>query len=241
MVQAARKQDEGGLNSMAESLEARILYRDADVLVLDKPAGLAVHRAPGAGANLEALLPSLAFGSKHMPALAHRLDRDTTGCLVLGRHPAALRQLMALFAQGGVEKAYWAVVQGTPPAESGVVDRPILKVRRGGAWQMILDPAGQKAVTEWRVLGRGDDASWLEAKPRTGRTHQIRVHCASLGCPVIGDLAYGARPTVGERLHLHASRVQFRLGPQAREIDVAAPPPLHMLPRLVACGYESAP
>lgn len=224
---------------MAESLEARILYRDADVLVLDKPAGLAVHRAPGAGATLEALLPTLALGLKQAPALAHRLDRDTTGCLVLGRHPAALRRLMALFAEGSVEKTYWAVVEGAPPAESGVVDQPILKVRRGGAWQMIVDPSGQKAVTAWRALGRGDGASWLEATPRTGRTHQIRVHCAWLGCPVIGDLAHGARPTVGERLHLHASRVQFRLGPNAPAIDVTAPPPLHMLPRLVACGYAS--
>jgi RluA family pseudouridine synthase len=220
-----------------EALAERVLYRDADVLVLDKPAGIAVHRAPGAGFTLEPLLPALAFGLKWPPALAHRLDRDTSGCLVLGRHPQALRRLMALFAAGSVEKIYWAVVEGAPPGLSGVVEQPILKVRRSGSWQMIADPGGQAAVTEWRVLGRDEDTAWLELKPRTGRTHQIRIHCAGLGCPVLGDGAYGARPGVGERLHLHARRVGFRLGPKELAIDVVAAPPLHMRLALTACGY----
>jgi len=222
-----------------EALQDRILYRDADVLVLDKPAGIAVHKAPGAGANLEPLLPALAFGLKTPPALAHRLDRDTSGCLVLGRHPQALRRLMALFAEGAVDKTYWAVVQGTPPGVAGVVEQPILKVHRGRDWQMITDPRGQPAVTEWRVLGQGEGASWLELKPRTGRTHQIRVHCAWLGCPVVGDQAYGARPGVGERLHLHARGVKFRLGPKDPVVDVVAAPPLHMRPALAECGYRA--
>jgi tRNA pseudouridine32 synthase/23S rRNA pseudouridine746 synthase len=222
-----------------EALTLRVLHRDADVLVIDKPAGIAVHRAPGAGAPLEAMFPALAFGLGTPPALAHRLDRDTSGCLVLGRHPRALRRLMALFAAGEVEKTYWAVVEGRPPGPAGVVDQPILKVRRAGHWQMIADPAGQEAVTAWRVLGCDETTSWLELQPRTGRTHQIRVHCAGLGCPVLGDAAHGARPGVGLRLHLHASRVRFQLGAKAPAIDAAAPPPLHMRPALASCGWEA--
>jgi tRNA pseudouridine32 synthase / 23S rRNA pseudouridine746 synthase len=223
-----------------EALAERVLYRDADVLVLDKPAGIAVHRAPGAGFTLEPLLPALSFGRKTPPALAHRLDRDTSGCLVLGRHPQALRRLMALFAAGEIDKTYWAVVEGVPQGLSGLIEQPILKVRRAGVWQMIADPSGQPAVTAWRVLGPGDGATWLELKPRTGRTHQIRIHCAGLGCPVVGDSAYGARPAVGERLHLHARGIRFRLGPKEPIIEIVAVPPLHMRPALAACGYEIA-
>jgi tRNA pseudouridine32 synthase/23S rRNA pseudouridine746 synthase len=223
-----------------EALAERVLYRDADVLILDKPAGLAVHRAPGAGFTLEPLLPALRFDRKTLPALAHRLDRDTSGCLVLGRHPQALRRLMALFAAGEIDKTYWAVVEGAPHGQEGVIERPILKVRRAGIWQMIADPSGQPAVTTWRVLGQGDGATWLELKPRTGRTHQIRIHCAGLGCPVVGDGTYGARPAVGERLHLHARGVRFRLGPPEPMIEAVAAPPLHMRPALSACGFDIA-
>ena len=223
-----------------EELQQRVLYRDADVLVLDKPAGIAVHQAPGAGPTLEAVLPALAFGLKWAPALAHRLDRDTSGCLVLGRHPQAVRRLMALFAAGAVEKIYWAVVEGGPPAAEGVIDQPILKVHRGRDWRMITDARGQSAETRWRVLGQGAGQSWLELAPRTGRTHQIRVHCAWLGCPVVGDAAYGARPGVGERLHLHARGIKLRLDPKHPAVEVTAPPPLHMRPALAACGYAPA-
>ncbi|HVJ51493.1 MAG TPA: RNA pseudouridine synthase [Aliidongia sp.] len=221
-----------------EDLEARLLYRDADVLVLDKPAGLAVHPAPGVGASLEPLLPSLSFGLKWPPALAHRLDRDTSGCLVLGRHPQALRALMRLFAERGVEKSYWAVVEGAPPAESGDAADPLLKVHRGRAWRMIADPAGQSALTHWRLFGGDGARSWLELTPETGRMHQLRVHCAGFGCPVVGDPLYGVRAGLGERLHLHARRIRLQLAPKRPVIDVAAAPPAHMLPALKACGYE---
>jgi tRNA pseudouridine32 synthase / 23S rRNA pseudouridine746 synthase len=219
-----------------EELEARLLYRDADVLVLDKPAGIAVHKAPGAGVSLEELLPALAFGLKWTPGLAHRLDRDTSGCLVLGRHPQSLRNLMKLFADRAVEKSYWAVVEGVPPDEAGTVDTPLLKVHRGRNWRIVADPAGHSAVTEWHVLGGDGERSWLELAPRTGRTHQLRIHCAGLGCPIVGDPLYGVRAGLGERLHLHARRVRFQLTPK-RPIDVSAPPPPHMLPALRGCGF----
>jgi RluA family pseudouridine synthase len=222
-----------------EALAARILYRDDDVIVLDKPIGIAVHRAPGAGASLETLLPALRFEAKTPPALAHRLDRETSGCLVLGRHSQALRQLMALFAAGGVAKTYWAVVEGAPAGTSGVARQKILKVHRAGAWQYIADPTGQDAVTRWRVLGSGEGMGWLELVPETGRTHQIRIHCAGLDCPILGDARYGARPGPGEQLHLHARSVGFRLDERAPLIQVEAEPPRHMRPQLQACGYHA--
>src|SRR5499427_9779232 len=151
-------------------LADRILYRDGLMLVIDKPAGIAVHPGPGGGPHLEHWFPLLRFGLPRPPALAHRLDRDTSGCLVLGRHPKALRRLGKLFAEGQVEKVYWAVVQGVPVEPEGIIEAPLRKdtTRRVG-WRMEIDPAGRRAVTEYRVLGSAKGRSWLELRPRTGR------------------------------------------------------------------------
>ena len=177
--------------NLCSSLQDRVLYRDGLILVIDKPAGIAVHVGPGGGPYLESGFGALRFGLPHPPALAHRLDRDTSGCLVLGRHPKALRRLGALFAEGKVEKIYWAIVDGRPPHEEGRIETGLKKLARDKGWRMVIDPAGQHAVTDYRVLGVGDGRAWLELRPRTGRTHQIRVHCAALGCPVVGDPVYG--------------------------------------------------
>ena len=132
-----------------EELQARLLYRDGLMLIIDKPAGLPVHAGPGGGENLEALFDALRFGLPRPPALAHRLDRDTSGCLVLGRHPKALRRLARLFSEGRVEKTYWAVVEGAPSRPSGTIDLPLAKhsTKKGG-WRMLVDAqAGKPAVT----------------------------------------------------------------------------------------------
>ena len=164
------------------------------ILVIDKPAGIAVHPGPGGGPDLESGFDALRFGLPHPPALAHRLDRDTAGCLVLGRHPKALRRLGALFSGGLVEKVYWAVVEGHPSEAEGRIETGLRKLTRGTGWRMVVDPAGQRAVTDYRLLGADGGRAWLELRPRTGRTHQLRVHCAALGCPVVGDPVYGDRP-----------------------------------------------
>jgi RluA family pseudouridine synthase len=216
----------------------RMLYRDGLILVLDKPAGIPVHAGPRGGPNLEAGFAALRYGLPHSPALAHRLDRDTSGCLVLGRHSKALRRLGALFAAGKVEKIYWAVVTGGPAKAEGTIDAPLKKETRKSGWRMAIDPAGQRAVTDYRVLGAQDGCAWLELKPRTGRTHQIRVHCAALGCPVVGDPAYGGSDDAP--LHLHARAISVPLYPARPAIQVTAPVPPHMLAALVRLGYDPA-
>jgi tRNA pseudouridine32 synthase / 23S rRNA pseudouridine746 synthase len=217
----------------------RVLHRDGLVLVIDKPAGIAVHPGPGGGPNLESGFDSLRFGLPHPPRLAHRLDRDTSGCLVLGRHPKALRRLGALFSAGLVEKVYWAVVEGQPSEPDGRVEAGLMKLTRGTGWRMVVDPAGQRAVTDYRLLGAGHGRAWLELRPRTGRTHQLRVHCAALGCPVASDPVYGERHG-GEALQLYARLVKLPLYPGRAPIEVTAAVPPHMLAALLRLGYDPA-
>jgi RluA family pseudouridine synthase len=237
---AAFAADRPGFSTPADLLD-RILYRDGLVLVIDKPAGIPVHSGPGGGPNLEHWFPLLRFGLPRSPALAHRLDRDTSGCLVLGRHPKALRRLGRLFAAGQVEKVYWAVVSGAPRESEGRIEAPLAKQKRGTVgWRMVVDPEGQHAVTDYRVLGTAEGRAWLELRPRTGRTHQIRVHCAVLGVPIVGDPAYGG-PAYAEaadhKLQLHARAISLPLYPAKPPIAVTAPVPPHMR-RLSAFGWR---
>jgi tRNA pseudouridine32 synthase/23S rRNA pseudouridine746 synthase/23S rRNA pseudouridine1911/1915/1917 synthase len=196
-----------------------------------------VHPGPGGGPNLESGFDSLRFGLPHPPALAHRLDRDTSGCLVLGRHPKALRRLGALFAGGRVEKLYWAVVEGQPPAAEGRIETGVKKLTRGAGWHMVVDPAGQQAITEYRVCGATGGRAWLELRPRTGRTHQLRVHCAALGCPVVGDPVYGSSASV-DPLQLYARSIALPLYAARPPLQITAPVPPHMLAGLRRLGYD---
>jgi len=223
-----------------DDLRARLLHRDGLVLIIDKPAGLPVHAGPGGGPNLERYLDALRFGLPKPPSLAHRLDRDTSGCLVLGRHRKALAKLGRLFSGGLVEKTYWAVVAGAPPEPSGRIDLALQKLSRKGGWKMVVDPAGQRAVTDYRLLGAADGLAWLELRPRTGRTHQIRIHLAALGCPVLGDPVYGPAPGAGASLHLHSREVALPLYPSRAPVRAAAKAPPHMRAALAACGFDAA-
>jgi tRNA pseudouridine32 synthase/23S rRNA pseudouridine746 synthase/23S rRNA pseudouridine1911/1915/1917 synthase len=218
-------------------LADRILYRDGLILVINKPAGIAVHPGPGGGPDLESGFDALRFGLPHPPCLAHRLDRDTGGCLVLGRHPKALRRLGALFSGGLVEKVYWAVVDGRPPEAKGRIETGLKKLNRGTGWRMVVDRAGQRAVTDYRVLAADRGRAWLELRPRTGRTHQLRVHCATLGCPVVSDPTYG-EPHSGEALQLYARSVTLPLYPARPSLEITAPVPPHMLAALARFGYD---
>jgi tRNA pseudouridine32 synthase/23S rRNA pseudouridine746 synthase/23S rRNA pseudouridine1911/1915/1917 synthase len=222
-----------------EEIQARVLYRDGLMLVIDKPAGIPVHAGFGGGPNLEQSFVHLTFGLPRPPSLAHRLDRDTSGCLVLGRHGKALRQLGDLFADGSVRKTYWAIVAGRPRQDEGRIKAPLRKVGKGPGWKMMVDPEGQPAITDYKVRGSAETPdgvrTWLELHPHTGRTHQIRVHCLELGCPVVGDRVYG---TAGGPLMLHARAVSVPLHPKRDPVRATAPAPAHMIEALKACGFK---
>jgi tRNA pseudouridine32 synthase / 23S rRNA pseudouridine746 synthase len=222
-----------------EEIVARLLYRDGLMLVIDKPAGFAVHKGPKGGESLEDYFGALRFGLPRAPALAHRLDRDTSGCLVLGRHRKALAELGRLFKAGKVGKTYWAVVDGTPAEDEGRIDLPLGRKDATRGWWMKHDPQGQPAVTTWKVMGRAGPLTWLALEPLTGRTHQLRVHCAAMGWPIVGDSIYGTAPrSGGPRLHLHSREVVVPLYKNRDPIRVSAPLPLHMHERLAACGWS---
>jgi RluA family pseudouridine synthase len=219
----------------ATEIQKRVLHRDQLLLVLNKPAGLAVHKGPKTEESLELLLPDLRFGYKELPQLGHRLDRDTSGCLVLGRNKRALRKLGELFANNKVGKTYWAIVEGRPKQDSGTIDKALLKVTGRQGWRIVPDPTGQPAVTDYKVRGSDGRRTWLELTPHTGRTHQIRIHCAELGFPVVGDPIYGINAKPIEPLMLHARAVSVPISD--KPVEIAAPPPEHMVAALKACGW----
>jgi len=227
-----------------EEIVARLLYRDGLMLVLDKPMGFAVHKGPKGGESLEDHFGALRFGLPRAPALAHRLDRDTSGCLVLGRHRKALAELGRLFKSGRVGKTYWAVVEGGPAEPEGRIDLPLGRKDATRGWWMKHDPQGQPAVTTWTVMGRTGPLTWLALEPLTGRTHQLRVHCGAMGWPIVGDSIYGSAPRGGGlALHLHAREIVVPLYKNRAPIRVAAPVPQHMRETLRECGWtgEASP
>ncbi len=222
-----------------EEMLARLLYRDGLMLVIDKPAGVPVHRGPKGGNSLEDDFDALRFGLPRPPALAHRLDKDTSGCLVLGRHRKALALLGKLFKQGKVSKTYWAVVEGSPPSDEGRIDIPLGKLDESRGWWMKPDPHGAPAATTWKVMGRGGGHTWLALEPLTGRTHQLRVHCSETGWPIVGDTIYGRAPRVGgPPLHLHAREVVVPISKNKPSVTITAPVPVHMREILGRCGWS---
>ncbi|WP_298284387.1 RluA family pseudouridine synthase [Acidocella sp.] len=207
-----------------------ILWRARGALVIDKPAGLAVHAGRAGGPSVEDFFPLWRAG-RNGPWLAHRLDTDTAGCLVVALKKTALLEIQAAFAAHGVHKTYWAVVQGAPVQAEGVIDAPLLKATQGRAWKMAVSPAGQGAVTQWRVLAAGQGRALVAFYPRTGRTHQIRAHAAHIGHPIMGDAVYGGGPGA---LQLLARAI--RLEALGGVIAAEAPVPAHMRAAVEACG-----
>ena len=217
-----------------------ILFRDDRFVVLDKPPGLPVHPGPRGGPSVEDCFPQLSR-RKDGPWLAHRLDADTAGCLVVALRRAALIAAQAEFAAGRAQKTYWAVVTGVPRTKSGTIDAPLRRHSTQSGWRMVSDSAGQRALTDWKVRGQAGDIAWLELHPHTGRTHQVRVHCALLGCAILGDPIYGA-PIYGAAvsdstrapLHLLSRAISLLLQPL---VAATAEPPPHMRDALTRCGW----
>jgi tRNA pseudouridine32 synthase/23S rRNA pseudouridine746 synthase len=247
----------------AADMLARVLYRDGLMLVVDKPAGLPVHRGPKGGGSLEDYFDALRFGLPRPPALAHRLDKDTSGCLVLGRHRKALAHLGLLFKHGKIGKTYWAIVEGGPDADEGTIDLALGRLDQERGWWMKPDPHGLPSVTTWKVLGRsttmnggalieaasgaqlaavehGRSFTWLALTPVTGRTHQLRVHCAASGWPIVGDNIYGTAPRfTSPPQMLHAREIAVPISKNNPPVRVTAPAPDHMRDALRACGWNS--
>lgn len=210
--------------AMVDLLRASILHQDDHLLVINKPAGLAVHPGPRTAESLELYTPFLALDRKRPPQPAHRLDRDTSGCLALGRTPGSIRQLSAWFSDRAIGKSYLAIVDGVLDQPAGTVEAPLLKTSSaGGGWRMITDPNGQPAVTRWRVVAAGAGQSLLLLEPQTGRTHQLRVHCAHIGHPIAGDPVYG-QAIPARRMYLHASRISLPTL-TGSTLDITAPLP----------------
>lgn len=206
-------------------LSDRILFIDADALVLDKPAGLPVDAPRAGGDSVERRIDELKCGFKRPPTAMHRLDQDTSGCLLFARNPRARAQLQQAFEQRRVEKSYLAVIGIEVAEENGTIDLPLLKRSTAEAgWRMVADPKGQEAVTHWRRLAVRDGRTLVEFRPVTGRTHQIRVHAREgFGAGIIGDRVYGIP---GGPMLLHASRLLVPREVKAA-IDVTAPLPAH--------------
>jgi tRNA pseudouridine32 synthase / 23S rRNA pseudouridine746 synthase len=230
-----------------DDIVSRVLHRDGLMLIIDKPAGIPVHRGPRnsrdkSGVALEDSFDALRFGLPRPPVLAHRLDRDTSGCLVLGRHRKATASLGLLFKHGKISKTYWAVVEGGPDADQGVIDMPLGRLNEERGWWQKPDPNGLPSTTNWQVLGRAaglaPGLTWLALEPVTGRTHQLRVHCAAMGWPIVGDSIYGTAGRTGDAmLHLHAREIVVPLSKNKPPVKVTAPVPPHMRERLAACGW----
>ncbi len=227
-----------------ERLEALVLYRDDHLIVLDKPAGLAVQGGSGQSLHLDALLDALRFGFEERPRLVHRLDRETSGVLVIARSAAAAAFLARAFRDKEAKKLYWALAAGAPKAEEGKIDLPLSKKPGAGGERMRPDrEEGKRAQTLYRVLDKaGNRASFLLLSPLTGRTHQLRVHCAALGTPIFGDRKYGGAEAFiaglpePKRLHLHA-RALVLPHPAGGVLRIAAPLPADMRQSLAFFGF----
>jgi 23S rRNA pseudouridine955/2504/2580 synthase len=223
-----------------------VIYRDDDVIALNKPAGLAVQGGTKTTRHLDAMLDALRFGSKERPRLVHRLDRDTSGVLLLARSARVAAKLGKTFQGRDVRKMYWALVAGVPEVSRGRIDLPVAKRLGRRGERMTADAQeGKRAVTLYSVIETAaKKASWLALWPLTGRTHQLRVHCAAMGHPIIGDAKYGGKSAflaaegVARRLHLHARALCLPHPSGKGEIRVVADLPGHMAESWDLFGFD---
>jgi 23S rRNA pseudouridine955/2504/2580 synthase len=230
----------------AQALERMILYKDDSVIALDKPHGLAVQGGPNIKKHLDGMLDALRFGHDERPRLVHRLDRDTSGVILVARDGRAASRLAAAFRSRDAEKTYWAIVVGQPEYEGGRIDMPLTKQGGGPMGERTVPAEGKEgtfAVTEYSTMDVARrHATWLELRPLTGRTHQLRVHCASaLACPILGDGKYGGQAAhlegMSNSLHLHARRIVIP-HPEGGTLEVTAPLSPHMLESFATLGFD---
>jgi 23S rRNA pseudouridine955/2504/2580 synthase len=215
-------------------LEAAVLHKDDAVIVLNKPPGLATQGGTGLTEHLDGLLGYLKFGAAEKPRLVHRLDKDTSGVLLLARSARAAAKLAEALRKRDAHKLYWALVMGVPEHRMGKIDLPLSKLPGAAGERMVADEDdGKNAVSLYRTLDTaGKRAAWLAMAPLTGRTHQLRVHAAAIGTPIVGDGKYGGAEAfltggVSRKLHLHARGIKLA-HPDGGKLQVRAPLPPHM-------------
>ncbi|MXV43963.1 RluA family pseudouridine synthase [Saccharibacter sp. 17.LH.SD] len=231
--------------ALIRRLKDMILYEDDQLIVLNKPSGLATQGGPGIIEHVDMMLEGLRPPGGERPRLVHRIDRDTSGLLLLARTPGVAAKLAASFRSREVTKTYWAVVVGRPTPEEGMIDQPLVKVGAGGAALVIPSERGEEdavsAKSAYETLdAAGKRFSWLALSPLTGRTHQLRVHCESLGTPILGDPRYGGKKAhpdgFMDRLHLHARALEFP-HPAGGSLSITAPLPSHMMETFRMLGF----
>jgi len=230
----------------ARVLEAALLYRDDYLLALNKAPGLAVQGGSGQSRHLDAMLDALRFEAESRPRLVHRLDKDTSGVLLLARSAEAARALTAAFRDKTARKLYWALVAGAPEKPRGVIDLPLAKQGKAGHEKVGLNrEEGQAATTLYRLVQRQGGVAWLLLMPLTGRTHQLRAHCALCGMPIVGDGKYGgakafpARPALAKRLMLHAREIALPHPAEGTTLRIVAPPPPHFAEAQQRLGFRA--
>nr|WP_294168270.1 RluA family pseudouridine synthase [uncultured Sphingomonas sp.] len=219
-----------------------VIAETPDAFVLNKPPGLATQGGTKTNQHLDRLLDGLASEDAGRPKLVHRLDKDTSGVLLVARSARAAAFFSKSFSGRTARKVYWALVVGVPSAEEGLIDAPLAKQPGTGGEKMHIDEEGQPARTRWRLVDRaGNRAAWMELQPLTGRTHQLRAHMAALGHPIVGDAKYGGAEAfltggISRKLHLHARRL--KLDAPGGVIDVTADLPAHFAESLATLGFE---
>ena len=228
----------------ADFVRELVIHRDAHALVLNKPPGLATQGGTRTHQHLDRLLDGLADEAGNRPKLVHRLDKDTSGVLLVARSARAAGHFSKAFSGRTARKVYWALVVGVPSAEEGLIDLPLAKQPGTGGEKMHVDQEnGLAAKTRWRLIDRaGNRAAWIELQPLTGRTHQLRAHMAAIGHPIVGDAKYGGAEAfltggISRKLHLHARRLKID-APDGKVIDRTADLPPHFAESLATLGFE---
>jgi 23S rRNA pseudouridine955/2504/2580 synthase len=221
-----------------------VIHRDAQAIVINKPPGLATQGGTNTEHHVDGLLNALQFEAEGRPKLVHRLDKDTSGALLLARTTRAAAFFSKHFSGRTARKIYWAIVAGVPDIADGLVDLPIAKQPGSGGEKMhVSDNEGQPSRTRYRVLERvGNRAAWVELQPLTGRTHQLRVHMAAIGHPIVGDGKYGGHDAfltggVSRKMHLHARRIRID-HPDGGKVDVTADLPTHFAESMALLGLD---
>ncbi|MEZ0495224.1 RluA family pseudouridine synthase [Sphingomonas sp. IW22] len=229
-----------------EMAQAMVIHRDAQAIVLNKLPGLATQGGTRTHDHVDGLLDALSFEREDRPKLVHRLDKDTSGALLLARTARAAAFFSRHFSGRSAKKVYWALVVGVPDIADGLIELPLAKQPGTGGEKMHVDEEnGQPARSRYRVIERaGNRAAWVELQPHTGRTHQLRVHMAAIGHPIVGDGKYGGQAAfltggVSRKMHLHARRIRID-HPDGGKLDITAEPPAHIAETLEMLGFDPA-